>query len=171
MRCLGLLLLVLLLVAPGRIAAQPLAAYEIEIVEFGLYASRLDRTEKDANAPIGYFNWVSDFRLLEHGDEFCAKMNLEFGFEYRITGAAAGSPVVIDMVTRFPDAGMTNGVGKRFSKSEYRRQLGVGVAQFRTFKFEEPWEMVPGVWTFEFHHLGRKIGEKQFKILPSCPIS
>ena len=167
-RLAALLLIVLL---PSRAAAQPLAIDGIEIVEFGLYATRVEQKVSDADAPVGHLNMVSGHRLLETGDEFCAKLNLEFGVKYRVLGKAVGKPATLDMVTVFPPSGMTNAAGKRFAKSGFKQAVIIGDTSARTYSFEEPWEMVPGVWTFEFHYLGRKLGEKQFKILPSCPIS
>ena len=167
-RLAALLLFVLL---PGRAVAQPLAIDRIEIGEFGLYATKGEQKVKDADAPVGHLNMVSGHTLLERGDEFCAKLNLEFGVKYQVIGKAVGKSAMLDMVTVFPPSGMTNAAGRRFSKSGFKQAVVIGDTLARTYSFEEPWEMVPGVWTFEFHYLGRKLGEKQFKILPSCPIS
>lgn len=153
------------------LAAQPVEVSGIEIVEFGFYSAKVDRTEESSKTPVGYINWVTDIRLLEHTDEFCAKMNLRFGVEFRVLGQVAGSLVALEMVTRFPPQGVIDKAGKRFEKSEFVQTATIGEVSARTFSFDEVREMVPGVWTFEFHHLGRKIGEKKFTILPSCPIS
>lgn len=104
-------------------------------------------------------------------DTVCARLGVTFGFDYVLLGSPAGALVRLEAVTRFPPQGMTNAEGRHFAKNEYEAVVPVGGAGTRTFTFEEPWEMVPGTWVFEYHFNGRKIGEKAFEVATACPVS
>jgi hypothetical protein len=169
MRRFALLSILALLAGPSTGRATD--DVRVDVIEYGLYATKTERKIKDDSAPMGYRMEFSQVRLLEPLDEFCAKLGVEFGTKFVVAGTRESRSVTIDLVTRFPPPGQTNPQGRRFEMTTHPASYAVGSESYRTFQFEEAWEIVPGIWSFEFHHNGRKVGEKQFKVLPSCPIS
>ncbi len=143
----------------------------IELVETGIFVGRIDGKQPSPKTASGTINIVSDRRLVEATDRICARRGVIFGMTYIVKGAPTGADVVLDLVTRFPPAGMLNGKGQRFTHNEFTSIVTVGARSVRTFSFDEAWEMVPGTWTFEFHHKGRKIGETSFLVMTTCETS
>lgn len=143
----------------------------IRILDYGEYRDRLLTTEPVPGAAMGHWRIVTDAELLQRTDTVCASLGLTFGFEYVLEGNPPGTTVEVEMVTRFPAPGLVNETGERFLLNTRKRMLEIGARSYRSYMFEAAWEMAPGIWSFEFHHAGRKIGEQRFTVLRSCPIS
>ena len=143
----------------------------VDIVEFGIYRTTLLRRDPSATTAHGTLGVVGDYELVERTDTVCPRLGLSFGVEYVLVGRTEGRVVTIDWVTRFPRGGVTRPSGERFTESRYSTFKVVGERSYRDYTFDEPWEMVPGEWTLEFYHRGRKLGEKRFTVLAGCPIS
>lgn len=152
-------------------AAEAPRVDTIRILRFGEYHDTLVRTEQVPEAATGNWRVVTDVRLLQETDTLCARLGLNFGFEYVLEGHPAGTTVQVELITRFPEPGLVNEAGRRFLVNSRPWPLTIGGYAFRSYLFEVAWEMVPGQWTFEIHHQGRKIGEKSFTIIGACPIS
>ena len=166
----GLSLLAALMYGSPVVAAEPVV-YGMRVSAFGIYREKLDRLEPSAKTAMGYLRIVTERELVQQTETVCARLGVTFGFDFRIEGGPAGVPLSILAVTRFPPPGMVNGKGERFQQNEYDGRVVVGAPSSRSFTFEEPWEMVPGIWTFEFHHHGRMVGEKSFEVVTACPVS
>ncbi len=138
---------------------------------FGIYRETLDRLEPSARTAMGYLRIVTERELLQSTETICARLGVTFGFDFKIEGAPVGALLTLEAVTRFPPPGMVNDKGQYFQQNEYEGRVVIGASSSRSFTFEEPWEMVPGIWTFEFHHRGRKVGEKSFEVVTACPVS
>jgi hypothetical protein len=143
----------------------------IEFVEVGIFTGRHQGKQPSPKTASGTINIVSDRRLVEATDRICARLGVFFGVTYIVKGSPNGANVVLDLVTRFPPAGMVNAKGKHFAQNELPSGATIGERTMRTFSFDEPWEMVPGTWTFEFHYKGHKIGETSFQVMTTCEVS
>jgi hypothetical protein len=143
----------------------------IEIVEAGIYSGRHQGKQASPKTASGTINIVSDRQLLEATAHVCARIGVYFGVTYVLKGAPKGVELALDLVTRFPEAGMVNAKGERFTHNQFISGATIGERNVRTFSFDEPWELVPGTWTFEFHHKGRKIGETSFLVMTTCEVS
>lgn len=157
------------LVAEPAARAQTVDA--VEIVEAGTFTGRHERREPSPKTASGAINIVSDRRLIEATDRICARLGVYFGVTFLVKGAPAGSDIVLDLVTRFPEPGVVNAKGVRFSHNEFTSPAIIGARNVRTYSFDEPWELVPGRWIFEFHYKGRKVGETSFQVMTTCETS
>lgn len=169
MRSLGWVLILVL--TPTAATSQEVRLDGIIVTEYGLYDRRITGKVKAESTAIGHLLIVTDRKLTAATDVVCARLGVTFGFQYRLLGKPVGAGVLIEAVTQFPPQGMVNAKGERFARNTYTWPDTIGDTGSRTFTFEEPWEMVPGVWSFEFHYLGRKIGEQRFTIEATCPVS
>ncbi len=164
----------LVLVVGLRLLADPTQAQQIDTITFveaGIYTGRIDGKQPSPKTATGTVNIVSDRQLVETTDRICARRGVIFGVGFIVKGSPAGTEVALDFITRFPPGGMVNAKGQRYAQNEFTSQAIVGARSVRTFSFDEAWEMVPGIWTFEFHHQGLKIAETSFHVMTTCEVS
>lgn len=164
-------LIIALLFASPTAHAEPEEVERLDIVAFGIYRTNFVRKDPSGTTAHGTVGVVDDYSLVEQTDTVCARLGLSFGVEYVLVGKPEGKVVSIDWVTRFPPGGMTRPSGQHFTESRLATFKIIGDRSYRDYTFDETWEMVPGKWSLEFYHQGRKIGEKTFTVLASCPIS
>ncbi|MBN8990565.1 MAG: DUF3859 domain-containing protein [Rhizobiales bacterium] len=118
------------------------------------------------SSSLGPVTRVRDISLVQSTTTIHARKSLRFGLRYVITGAPAGAPVDIRLVTRFPKAGLLDPVsGVRHHQTEYTTQGVIGASAYREFTFDQSWEIVPGEWVFEFWQAGRNIGMQKFCVM------
>lgn len=137
----------------------------VSVLERGIFEA------SNHGPPIGHsrFGPVTNVRgvsLVQSTATIPARKSLRFGLRYVITGAPAGAPVKIRLVTRFPEPGLPDPVsGVRHYQSEYTIRGAIGSPAYREFRFDQSWELVPGEWIFEFWQGGRNIGTQRFCVV------
>ena len=162
----------LVLLVPAVASAQRVKVDRVDIIEFGVYSAVVESVRRSDTTAMGHVSSLTDIKLRSKTDTVCARLGERFGIRYVVVGQPRGMAVELDWVTRFPPPGAVNARGKQFAVSELKDTKMIGDEAFRSYTFEEEWEMVPGVWSLEFHYKGRKVGEKTFTVLASCsPIS
>jgi hypothetical protein len=154
-----------LLVAATAPQAWAWQVDRIEIVEWGLFRKEAGETVPQPLSPMGTMTYALNERLLETTTTVPALVGVTFGIRYKVVGPAAGANVALKQITRFPKGGVTNpATGKTFSHSEYRTSVRVGEVTYRGYTLDRDWEVVPGPWTMEIWHDGRKLAEKTFMV-------
>ena len=163
MRFLLTLSLLLLLAAPS-LAAQP-RVDRIEIVSAGLFKSKIAKRIASPSSATGTRDVIASERLLRRTTEIEARLGVEFGLRYRIIGAPKGGKVAVKIVTIYPGDGLRN---PKSDKPTQREELNVdreiGRVPYESYRFDHDWEMVPGVWSFEFWYDGHKLAEQKFTV-------
>jgi hypothetical protein len=168
------------LLAASWTAACAQAVERIDITEYGIYKTE---TESSAAAPgtaTGKIEEVSNITLVEQTTTIPARVGMEFGFRYKIIGQAggtagmlagatlAGQPkktVNLKNVTHVPSPGMRHPeTGNVTMTSIFSQDHRVGVDLYRLYRFTDPWEVVPGVWTLEIWDGDRKLASQAFLI-------
>jgi Domain of unknown function (DUF3859) len=161
LRLLPLCLFVLVLTAAPDARAQQID--RVEIVEWGLFQHDLTGVEAAPLAATGTTNLVANVRLREATTTVPALVEMKFGFRYKVVGSPSGTLLRLKVVTRLPSPGATNpNKGKTFSSSEFQTTAVIGTTSFVGYGFDYDWEVVPGPWTLELWHEGRKLAEKTF---------
>lgn len=118
------------------------------------------------HSSLGPVTKVRDASLVQSTTTIPARRSLRFGLRYVIVGDPVGARAKIQLVTRFPEAGLLDPLsGLRYHHSEYTIQGVIGAPAYREFRFDRLWEIVPGEWVFEFWHAGRKIGLQKFCVM------
>jgi hypothetical protein len=162
-------IVVMLVTAPQLVLAQstqPEPAVErVEIVEFGIYQTgKAGKVMANPNAARGQVTFVGRHKLIERTDTVCARLHATFGVEFKLVGAPAGRTVTLNMVTRFPQGGVTNDKGETFTQNKFNSGQIIGDKDFRSFTFDEPYELATGAWWLEFHYQGQVIGAQKFTV-------
>ena len=146
------------------------ADVRIEVIAAGTFTARSVGSKANATDPTGREDTVDDVVLREATDRVCARLGVAFGIDYRLTGAGS-EPVTLRIVTRFPEAGIVNASGTRFALTESTSELASGENTVRLYAFDERWEMVAGVWSFEIYLRDRKLAEQKFIVMTDCGTS
>jgi Domain of unknown function (DUF3859) len=148
------------------------AVERVEIIQFGTYQTgKTGKTVPNADSANGRVTFVGNHKLLERTDTICARLQTTFGVEFKLVGAPAGRTVTLNMVTRFPPGGVTNAQAVTFTHNKFKSGQIIGDSDFRSFTFDEPYELVAGPWVLEFHYQDQLIGTKIFTVRHCEPVS
>ena len=128
-----------------RARAQP----SIHIIEKGVYhAETMGRTTTQEGT--GVRNTVGNQRLISDTVLVFAKLDTRFGIRYILSGTG-GTILELNLVIRFPAPGLYDPTaGKQYAESAQLLKIQAETAQYWEYHFENEWEIVPGVWSFEF---------------------
>lgn len=164
MRALLTLSLLFLLTAPS-LAAAKVRVDRIEVVAAGLFKSKIAKRIASPGSATGTRDVIASEKLLRRTTEITARLGVEFGLRYRIVGAPKGGKVPVKIVTIYPGDGLHN---PKADKATQREELNVdreiGRVPYESYRFDHDWEMVPGVWSFEFWYDGHKLAEQKFTV-------
>ncbi len=147
------------------------AAVSVEIVNFGTFTARMTSFKDNPNDPTGRVGVADDIHLVEQTDRLCARLGVQFGIRFKLVAPSSTGVVPLRIVTRFPPEGIVNAKGRRFADIESTQILLPGAETVELYGFDEPFELVAGVWRFEIHHAGRKVAEQRFTVATHCGIS
>lgn len=156
---LTILALVLGAVVPGM-AREPT---RVEIVERGIYTLDIDSTERDVNG-IGQ-NQVSNICHVSTTTMIPMKSNLTFGFRYRVWGPSADGIERLTKVVIFPAEVTPPGAPKPLKSYTEVFSARIGAVGYIGYGFDEPWELMRGIWTFQLFQRGRLLAEQNFTIV------
>ena len=88
-----------------------------------------------------------------------ARVGVQFGVRYRITGVPSGQEATIRTKWLVPAPGMRNPLtGKVTRVDEADETVVTGTDRLAGYKFSQAWEVVPGRWTLELWSDDRKLG-------------
>ena len=147
--------------APARAQAVP----EARVVEYGEYVARRDLgvlpPDPDAGrtAPLVI---VDQPRFVERTDRIEARPCRGFGIRFRLGPPdPAGTTRVTVRVTHPP---MALPGGEVRETGTYPQQVGREPG-FAGYSFDEPWEMVPGTWTYAVLSGDKVLVEQRFEVV------
>lgn len=168
----------LLLTSLTAVCAQ--VVQSIEITEYGIYKTDTESSTAAPGTASGKIEEVSNIKLLEATTTVPAKVGVEFGFRYKIVGqpnaatnaqtgatiAGQASGVVnLKNVTHIPAPGIRNPQTKNVTlTSVFSQDHRVGEELYRLYRFTDPWEVVPGLWTLEIWDGDRKLASQAFLV-------
>lgn len=155
----------------AALAASPSAArsdqhqvYKAAVLERGVYQAGSE-PYAIAQSSAGPVTKVRNATLV-HSTTTIPVRFIRFGVRYAVTGFPPGTLVNFKLITRFPDPGLRDPrTGVRHHRGEYSITALIGAQAYREFKFDHPWEMVPGEWVFEFWHGDRLLGAQKFCVV------
>ena len=141
-------------------ASQSAPGGKIQIMERGIYrAETVNKTE--APGTTGVVNTVRNARLITSTASVVGHVGVRFGLRYIVPGT--DSHVPLKLVITFPPAGLRNPQTHQvLFHSEYVLNVPAGVMLYWEYHFEHEWEVVAGLWYFQFWHQGQKLAEQQF---------
>jgi hypothetical protein len=154
------LALVLVLVAGTARANEGVG---VEIGEYGIFRADIAQTVRDPNGAL--HNVVTNICHVSTTRVVPARMGLHFGMRYRVTGPTAGERVLLGKVVHYPTVMTPPAPEQPLSEVTGLFELAVGKASYTEYAFEQPWELVPGVWTFQLFEGERKLAELSFTVV------
>ena len=140
--------LVVLALSAGFARGQSANVQGAEIIDYGLYAV-------DSTAP-----GTPHLTVTTHTVPL--RSGVMFGFQYRVTGAPAGGSVTIKEVVLFPPGGLRLPGKPPIPLESDEAAVKIGDTLPLTWKFDNPWELVPGLWTLQVWSGNRKLIEQSF---------
>lgn len=164
---LALLLLVpLLAVVGGAVAAQGTKVDRVEIVEAGVYRAETKSIEQAPGTATRQRNILSETKLVASTTRIEAKVGVHFGIRYRLVGQPNNATVKLTSVTLYPAPGLKNPKADANQlRGEHSLLATIGAVNYRGYVFEQDWEMVPGAWTFELWDGKRKLVSQRFDVV------
>jgi hypothetical protein len=159
--CIGLALLI----GYGCAAAPPKAEnLSAKILDYGIYNEEVREIIKDESVPGGT-RGSARYSLIEETNKIPAKLGISFGFRYKLYGVPEKSKLKFKRLFFFPKQGLTDkGKGRTYYKAQLDDELIVRETMEIGYKFEHPWELVPGKWSFQVWYEGKKLAEKTFTV-------
>jgi hypothetical protein len=137
---------------------------DIFVTDSGIYTPQGD---KDVTLPNGVPRYtVDDVQLVVETNTIPAKLGTKFGFRYRIVGDPWGAAVPIKVVTLFPPAGAVSPKMGLIHSASFLKTAHIGASNAIAYSADEPWEMVPGVWTIQLWVGSKKFAERTFNMIP-----
>ena len=149
----------------GASGAQGTSVEAIKILNYGKYSATSKSVEKLDGTATGTINIVDNYKLREQTEVITARVGERFGVEYMLTGRPTGEAVQVTFITRFPLQGVVNPKGERFTKNEFERTVTIGELTYRTYRFDDAWELALGEWSMEFYYQGRLLASKRFTVV------
>lgn len=162
---LALLVITLALLAGPSRAAETVG---VEILQYGLFRADIVGKQPDAGGVV--HNVVDNICHIATTRDVPMKIGVHFGVRYKVTGPVAGERVLLKKVLRYP-AVLTPPSGRPASMVGDFVELKVGTTTYTEYALEQPWELVPGLWTFQFFERDRMLAEFGFTVTEGASVS
>jgi len=160
--------LVAALAVPARAADARID--RIDLIAAGFYDAAATKIASSIAAPTaagGKTDQLADVSLMSESPADTARVGIGFGVRFRSAGEPRGAQATLRSLWKIPAPGIRNpenGTTYRESIAEFTTAIG-GV-HWRGYGFNQPWEVVPGVWTIEIWQGDRKLLEHSFTVGP-----
>jgi hypothetical protein len=165
-------ILIALLVFLGTVKScvDPTQLDQYAVTEYGLYNSTETRTVVDPHTATGTRRYMKDVVFTEQTRKVPAQLGTSFGFGAVLVGKPDGRWINVKRVLIFPQQGVTNpATGKTVYQEETTLPKVIGQESHFGYKFDHPWEMVPGPWTFQAWYGDKKLVEQNFMVFIPPP--
>ena len=164
------LALLALLGAPIRAEEAPNEARidRLELLASGFYdttQANVTGSSPAAGSSAGVVHTLGTIALLPAPPAVSARIGIGFGVRFRSFGENDGASAPLRSVWRIPAPGIHNpNTGNTYRQSVADFTTTIGDTQWRGYGFDDPWEVVPGVWTIEIWQGERKLLEQSFTV-------
>ena len=137
----------------------------IDIFEKGVFQNERTQSRPDPKSPTGTHDTVTNIRLVENTTTVRARHGVDVGIRFTVVGAPQGAVVPLKVIQRYPKAGIRNPqTGQTTYIYEHSFTEKIGGSHYDGYGFDNPWEEVPGVWTFEVWYQGRKLATQSVTV-------
>jgi Domain of unknown function (DUF3859) len=162
-------LAVLLCWSPAR--AEPPSVSTAQVLWAGVYEALIGGQIAQPNTALGITKELTATRKVKATTTVEGRLGVSFGIEYGLLGRPEGAAVPVTIVVMLPKEGLKNPAR---AERTYREQWlpepqWIGAATIIGYTFDFPWEVVPGLWTFEIWSEGQKLAEQAFCVVTERP--
>jgi Domain of unknown function (DUF3859) len=148
--------------------AQTPVIKTVEIVAYGIYSADLQSSQRDTQGVLQ--NVSQNFRLVTATTAVPAQIGTRFGFNYKVGGTPTGKTVSLKKVTVYPPEGLRSpNVAQSLKHSDTTVTPTIGQQSYAGYRFDDPWELVPGQWRMELWDGDRKVAEQTFTVTATKP--
>lgn len=123
-----------------------------------------DTTEGSIGQVAPY--WMPEF--LTSPDQVRARLGLSIGIEVRIEGPEFLAEVPLRTRVTHPPI-VDPSTGRTTTVDEWDNPMNARFPRFTGWRFENPWELVPGAWRIELLHRGQAIASQEFEVTIAPP--
>jgi len=160
-----LLMLWPLVMAAPSCLAQQVTVEHVDVIDAGTYRITAGAGTAEPGTPTGEVTAVDKSTLLEATNTLPAKSGTEFGLRYIVVGKPAAAEVDLDIAITYPAEGLTDpATGRTIHESRYTSTKKIGASEYLGYGIEHDWEAVPGAWTFEIWHGGKRLAYRTFTL-------
>ena len=131
------------------------------VIEVGIYQAQVLTSQ--TNVAGVKFEGLDEFKLLTVTTNIQARIGTRFGFRYKIQGAPTNAPIILTMVGKHPPI-KNETTGKIATEESYLLRSWIGKI-YTSYSLDKESELVPGLWTFEVWHDGKKLCEQSFLVV------
>jgi hypothetical protein len=137
--------------------------HSITIIDYGIYATDISSSGRDAEGVLR--SSVSNIRHAEDTTTIPAQLGVVFGFRFRVVGEPNGAKVAPREIVRYPAGGLRSPKSsKPIHSFEGALSQSVGEISLAWYRFDDPWELVPGNWIIELWSGDQKLAEQVFTV-------
>ncbi len=160
----------LLLTCVQASAEKTMRVRAVEIVAYGIFTARETTRLGPSTAQAPAADGVKGVTFSEnYTSEIPAVLGTTFGIQYLINSSPKGGRIKVTCVIVFPEGGLVDRRGRIYKKSTEKITTFIGRKTLYGYGFDEPWELVPGEWTFQIWHNDVRLAQKTFTVLPPGP--
>ena len=134
----------------------------VEILQYGVFRSEIVGKQRDVSGIT--HNVVDKICHIATTRIVPMRSGVQFGLRYKVTGAVAGQPVLLTKVVRYPAVMIPPPPEPARSQVLNFVSLAAGATSYTEYALEQPWELVPGTWTFQFLERDRMLAEFSFTV-------
>jgi hypothetical protein len=136
----------------------------IDITEYGVYSMQAEKSAAAPSTAAGSIDEASSVDLVQATTVVPAQLGAAFGFRYKMSGPPKMT-VTLKNVTHVPAPGMRNPqTGNVTLTDTFFQDRKIVGEYYRLFRFTEPWEIVPGLWTLEIWEGDRALASQGFLV-------
>lgn len=159
------------LASPLPVRAEAPTVGRAEVVWAGLYEAQVAGNLEQPDTASGRTNELMNTRKIKSTTTVDGRLGVSFGLEYVLAGSPVGASVPVTIVVVLPKEGLLNPAkGEPTYREQWRPSpKPIGARNIVGYTFEQPWEVVPGLWTFEIWSGEQKLGEQSFCVLTERP--
>jgi len=136
----------------------------VKITWAGTYTG--DRVSSGQGADGIIQHQLSNVFLIKDTTRIPARQGIRFGVQYRVSGVPESTVVELRRVLRYPAPGAPVPSAKSpLPYDAIEVQCPAGTDCITGYGLDQPWELIPGRWTFEFWSGDRLVAEQSFTVL------
>ena len=154
-------LLALLLPASVHAQANPSA----RILSYGEVSATRETGVRDPKTVegVGAVKVWEDAAVVRQTSRIEARLCGRFGVTFVVDGIGPRGTLDVTVQSRHPP--LVGPDGRADPGVRYLKTVAAGQPGVFGFTFDQPWEMVPGTWTFSVEHGGKVLAEQSFEVV------
>jgi len=136
----------------------------IDVTDYGIYTA--EKSEVATKGKNSRHYTVENVAIVAMTDTVQALPNVKFGLRYRIIGDPLDARVTVKIVVKYPPQGVLSPKEAVLHDFTYTVTDHIGgMYSFAGYSADEPWELVPGVWTLQLWVADKMYVEKAFTMV------